>query len=108
MKKLLVIMMVVIGFSLTTLSCDGMNQEDVTITITDKERVYKNNQSQYLIFTESETFANRDFLFVGKFNSSDMYGRLREGKTYSVRVGGYRIPIFSSYRNILRINKEVE
>lgn len=83
-------------------------KETVTATVTGKERVTSsdgngNVKSKYLIFTETETFENTDALFAGKFNSSDFYGKIREGQTCKFTVIGWRMPVFSTYRNIIEM-----
>ena len=77
----------------------------VTITVTDKERIQDGEESKYLIFTENEVFENTDSLMKFKFNSSDVYGLLKVGETYSAEVFGWRVPFFSMYRNIVSIEK---
>lgn len=76
--------------------------EIVTIEISEKERVVGSdgNSAKYLIFTENETFQNTDLWLIGKFNSSDIEGKLKAGKKYRVKVYGWRIPFLSMYRNI--------
>lgn len=84
-----------------------MSQAEVRgVVVTDKERVTTSNSdgkvsSKYLIFTDEETFENVDSILAMKFNSSDVYGRIKRGQTCDFRVVGYRMPIFSAYRNIL-------
>lgn len=85
--------------------------EEITITVTDKERIVEASgsgedasvSSKYLVFTDKETFENTDAMFLGKFNSSDIQGRLRKDSTYTVVVYGWRWPMFSTYRNIVEI-----
>lgn len=77
------------------------------VTIVDKERVRNGASERYLIFTEGETFKNSDTIWGWKFNSSDLYGRLREGQTCDLTVTGWRLPFFSSYRNILKADCNV-
>lgn len=86
-----------------------LQESNVTITVKDKERVVGRDGegSRYLIWAEDETFENVDSLIKGKFNSSDLYGRLEEGKTYDCKVYGWRNGLFSWYRNIIEC-KEVE
>lgn len=79
--------------------------EDVQITVTDKERITTNEESMYLVFTEDEVFKNTDALIFFKFNSSNIYGQLRKDSCYTVQVAGFRIPILSAYRNIIKIKK---
>lgn len=93
------------------------NDHKYTVTITDKERVTTqfakdNIDSKYLIYGEDENgktyvFENTDTLFRGKFNSSDVYGALKEGETYELTVIGFRVHIFNWYENIIDF-KEVE
>ena len=90
----------------------NFNEHSYTITITEKERVYNDNSSKYLIFGddvetgETRVFENTDTLVKGKFNSSDFYGNLKVGETYKITVIGYRIPLFSWYENIIKYEKE--
>jgi hypothetical protein len=87
------------------------NDHKYTVTITDKERVTTqfakdNIDSKYLIYGEDENgktyvFEDTDTLFRGKFNSSDVYGALKEGETYELTVIGFRIHILNWYENII-------
>ncbi len=97
-----VIMVPVLNFS---------NDHTYTVTITDKERVTTqftegNIDSKYLIYGEDENgktyvFEDTDTLFRGKFNSSDVYGALKEGETYELTVIGFRVHILNWYENII-------
>lgn len=76
----------------------------IEINVTDKERVTTSEDSYYLVYGEKgAVFKNTDDIFFGKFNSSSVQGQLEEGKNYSVTVAGWRIPILSSYQNIVRV-----
>lgn len=87
------------------------NDHQYTITITDKERVTiqsdkDNISSKYLIYGEDENgktyvFEDTDTLFRWKFNSSDVFGALKEGETYELTVIGFRVHIFNWYENII-------
>lgn len=78
-------------------------QADVSITVKDKERITQGENSRYLVWSEEgEVYENTDYWLLGKFNSSDLYGELEEGKTYECHVAGLRIPIFSKYRNLIK------
>lgn len=87
------------------------NDHAYTVTITDKERVTTQvaegqTDSKYLIYGEDENgktyvFEDTDTLFRGKFNSSDVYGALKEGETYELTVIGFRIHILNWYENII-------
>lgn len=79
----------------------------VTVTVQNEARVCSNDGNgvscQYLIYTSGGTFKDTDSLIAGKFSSSDLYGQLQNGHTYTLEVRGYRIPWMSEYPNILRI-----
>jgi len=79
----------------------------IQITVTDKERIVtgsgENTSSKYLVYTENEVFQNTDNILFLKFGSADVQNRLRVDSTYTVKVNGYRIPLTSSFRNILEI-----
>lgn len=87
------------------------NDHTYTVTITDKERVTTQSaedsiDSKYLIYGEDKNgktyvFEDTDTLFRGKFNSSDVYGALKEGETYELTVIGFRIHILNWYENII-------
>lgn len=86
-----------------------LEETEVTLTVKDKERIVDRDGSgsRYLIWTDDETFENIDVMMKGKFNSSDLYGQLERGKTYTCRVHGWRNGFFSMYRNLISC-KEVE
>lgn len=100
------ILLVIVLFAGCGLFMSLGTEDDVTITVTRLERVTDrasdgSTDSKYLVFTKSETFENTDAPLHGKFNSSDLYARLEEGKTYRCKVNGLRVPLFSTYRNLL-------
>lgn len=87
------------------------SKDTVTATVTKTEHVCKNDADmgrscKYMIFTDKEVFENIDYLWFGKFNSSDIHAKLKEGKTYQFRVIGWRIPVISKYRNVLGVSDE--
>ena len=78
---------------------------NVTVTVTDKEVKNYDNESKYLIFGEDSdgnisVFEIIDSLFMGRFDSSDTYGGIKVGKTYTFKIGGSRNELFSYYPNI--------
>jgi hypothetical protein len=87
------------------------NDHKYTVTIADKERVTTSvtkgqTYSKYLIYGEDENgktyvFEDTDTLFRWKFNSSDVYGALKEGETYELTVIGFRVHILNWYENIV-------
>lgn len=87
---------------------DYVNEQHITAKVIKTDVVMitsgtKNDiklESQYLVFTDKGTFKVTDQLLFGKFNSSDLFGKLEPGKTYNFTVYGFRVPILSMYQNI--------
>lgn len=82
------------------------SEDNVTFTVKKLERITESDAdgkttSKYLVYTDKEVFKNTDAPLHGKFNSSDLYAKLDEGKTYVCKVNGIRVAFFSSYRNLL-------
>lgn len=82
------------------------DRETITTTVFDKERVCDSDGDggttcTYLVFTENGTFQISDAL-IGhrRFNSSDVYGRVRDCHNYEITSYGWRIPFLSQYPNI--------
>lgn len=97
--------LLILGFVVFSIWASFGTVETVTIKVKDKERVTQGSgdtqENKYLVFTEDETFENTDAMLHGKFNSSDLYGKLDKGKSYECKVNGYRVGFMSSYRNLL-------
>lgn len=84
--------------------------ETVTADITSVERVTTGSgdsiSSKYLVYTNTETFKNSDTMWHGKWNSSDLHGKLKSAPgRYKLFVYGWRLPFFSTYRNIIKVTK---
>lgn len=80
-------------------------QQIETIHVKSKERIAEDKSGRYLIYTDNETFENTDSWAYGKFNSSDMYGNIYGDKNYSCKVAGWRVPFWSSYRNLIECSE---
>ncbi len=81
--------------------------QTITVEVTDKDRVVtggENPTSYWLVFTrEHDVLKNADSTWHWKFNSSSIQGRLERGKTYRLKIYGWRIPFLSAYPNIISI-----
>ena len=78
------------------------------VTIIDKS--YSGESDGYLVWVEDENgvqyeLQNEDILLKGKFNSSTIQGKLKEGEKYNITTVGWRIPFFSCYPNIVEYEK---
>lgn len=83
-----------------------LNEQTFVATVNDKDIKAGAESSTYLIYTELENgegrvFSNSDNWFIGKYNSSDWYNDIRVGATYEFKTSGYRMPMISSYENII-------
>lgn len=108
MKKFLAGLIAVVAIVGVFFGCNfaNFNDHSAQITVTDKERVNDSDSSKYLIMGKDENdntvvYENTDCLIRGKFDSSTFYADMEVGKTYKVKLVGFRIPYFSWYENIL-------
>lgn len=106
---LLIAFGVVLIFLLGGVFINFATRDQVTITVTDKQTKlrcdgadHSNCHDEYLIFTSRGVYKNTDNLLFLKFNSSDLYGQLIEGRTYRCEINGLRIPLLSTYKNLIK------
>ena len=85
-----------------------LSATDETVYVEERYTKIYDNENKYMIQSEDEVFENRDTILFLKFNSSDFQLDLEPESCYSVRVAGWRVPLFSWYRNIVRISEKVE
>lgn len=83
-----------------SIACN-MSVEQVTITVTDKDRATSENGTSHRIYSERETFIVKDSIYYWTFNSADRYRELKRGKTYACKAVGWRIPALSMFRNLI-------
>lgn len=114
MKQFVVYFMIFISIVVLFFGCNfiSFNDHSALITVTDKERVNDSNSSKYLIMGKDKNdntvvYENTDCLIRGKFDSSTFYADIEVGKTYEVKLVGFRVPYFSWYENIISY-EEVE
>ncbi len=106
---ILLVVSIVLGF-LKLATIEYSNKETIQIEIKDKyiKRQGSGNKTSdiYMIVdTNNNTYQITDLLFIGKFNSTDIYNRLDIGQVYTVEVTGIRNNFLSWYRNINKIIK---
>lgn len=109
---ILVIVVLVMVLGVFCSVYQSFNDHTYTVTVTDKDRVRNKDDdgSKYLVYADdlngkSMVFENTDSLLRWKWNSSNVQGSLKEGNTYKITVVGYRVPIFSMYENIIKVEK---
>ena len=92
----------VFGSIIATPFIDRATEDTVIITVTDKTvKRHGDSDDKYLIYTNDTTYEITDSLAYFRFDSSDLYGKIEVGKTYECKVCGWRIPLLSSYKNII-------
>lgn len=99
--SILVLVAVALLFGIPSLIIGLHVERGQTFTITGKESVKDGKSGTYLVFTDKTTLKVDDTILKWRFDSSDVYGRLVIGKTYTADLQGYRVPFFSMYQNIL-------
>ena len=76
------------------------NEQTVTCTINDKWIKRSDDKDIYLVSCDDEVYKITDLFYKGKFDSSNIYAKLKKGKKYKLTVTGYRFGYLSSYQNI--------
>ena len=77
-------------------------EHNATFTVKSLDDQSNGSSHKYLIFTASgQVYEDTDAYFHGKTDSSDIYGSLQAGHTYTCPVYGYRLHFPTSYPDIL-------
>jgi hypothetical protein len=81
--------------------------KDVTVTGVDHKIMKDHGKTRdiYLVFTTDETYKNVDSPAYLKFNSSDIQGKLIQTGRFRISYYGFRVPIFSMYKNITKAER---
>jgi ssDNA-specific exonuclease RecJ len=84
---------------------NGSWEETVECTVQDKWVKRNDDEEKYLVSCDDEVYQITDNILYGKFNSSDIYAKLKIGKKYKLTVTGFRSGFLSSYKNINKFEK---
>lgn len=102
-------LVIVFGGCVAGISAYRGSERTIDTVVIDKERVCDRNDCQYLVYTEDGTFKITDTWGIltpsARFNSSDVYGRIKEGPA-TLDVIGWRIGFFSEYPIIINVHQE--
>ena len=85
---------------------------DVTVQSLQQQTLIKGSKNKvsteirYLIITDKGTFVCESSLVNGKFNNSDIFWHLKEGKKYTFYVSGHSKSMLFDYQNILKVENE--
>lgn len=78
-----------------------LSKDTTTFTVSEKERVTKGDDSYYLVYTDQGVFKNEDSWLQLKFNSSDLYGNLKNNTEYTCTKNFWRVRLLSMYENLI-------
>lgn len=102
---IIVLIIIIVGAIFINIATIGYSNKEI-IEIEVKDKYIKRNAEKdiYMIVdTENNTYQITDLLFIGKFNSTDIYNQLEIGKKYMIEVTGIRNQVLSLYKNINKI-----
>jgi hypothetical protein len=82
--------------------------EDKVIKLVEHLEINRNKGNKatnyrYMVVCEKETYIVESNIFQGKFNNSDIFYRIQEGKTYRFKVSGIGKSFATDYRNIIEV-----
>jgi hypothetical protein len=99
-----IVLIVIVTACSSLVAAIGANIVSET-TITVEERIGAHGEyGRYLIISEEgEMFTVEDNIFRLQFDASDRYIQLKENQRYVITCTGWRIQLFSWYRNIVDI-----
>ena len=100
---IILIIIAVFGLHACTTSLAQGNTHVETVTVCGKDVVNNGeNGHEYRVYTSGATYVVKDYYGSegSRFDSADLYGRIKVGETYIIRSFGYRVPWASSFWNI--------
>ena len=106
--KIFVILLIIVfgaafGFRACATSVAQGNQHTEIVTVCGKESVQKGRDGhEYRVYTSGQTYTVEDYYGSqgSRFDSADLYGRIKVGETYIIKSYGYRVPWASTFWNI--------
>jgi len=109
MRKIAILIIILFVFAIGLNVLYYNTAETITVSVKDKERITTGSgediSSKFIVYTKNEVFENTDSFLFWKLNSADVQNSLDKEKMYQIKVVGWRIPFFSSYRNIISVKE---
>lgn len=107
------ILIVVLFFTIAPAVNKVVDKREVIVTVVDKGIKNHDRKSQYLIYCidgnqETQVYQITDSILKMRFDSSDVYPNIIEGKTYKFTVCGKRVHMLSWYPNIYQLEEMKE
>lgn len=83
------------------------SEQQCEITIKEKWTKTHDNEMKYLVSDiDGNVYCIEDSSVFLKWDASNRYAALDEGKIYSVTLVGWRVPMLSMYQNIVEIEED--
>jgi len=106
MRTLIVVAVLVVTSIIIFDIVSYIHTSTTTAKVTGKERIVETDnegrvESFYLIYTDKGTIKLEDDVLRGNWESSDVYGKLKNDSSYTFTTTGYRFGLFSIYPNII-------
>ncbi len=82
----------------------AFTSEEETITVEAKWDKRSGDKSKYLVSTtDGQVFQITDSFVNWRFDSSNLYARIKPGETYDIKTQGFRFGLLSDYKNIIEV-----
>lgn len=110
------IVVAVLGVGFTLFSAVAISGTSTGCVVTDKDRStgYK-GRTDMRVYTEGcngssevRVFSVADNWFAGQFASADTFAKVEVGKTYDFETRGMRVPILSTFENIVGVTESAK
>lgn len=101
---IIAIVLIILSVSYSLVLRSTVEQHEITVK--DKRIKYKDDNAKYLISdTDGNVYSVEDSIWFLTFDASNRYAKLQIGKSYIVTTVGWRIPLLSMYKNIIKISE---
>lgn len=88
-------------------ACNSYSKESTLVaTVCGKEAVSNGSGHEYRVYTTEDTYAVKDHVLNGtSFRASNTYGRIEPHQVYRLTVYGWRIPVVSQFKNLVKAER---
>lgn len=103
---LLIGIIIIVIIAVVSINYTYGNEQNLEITVKDKYiKRYDDSDTYMIVDTNGNAYKIKDMLFIGKFDSTDIYNKLEIGGTYKIKTTGHRNKFLSGYPNINEVEK---
>lgn len=79
--------------------------EFIDVTVDEKWTKYQNGEAKYLFSDiDGNVYSIGDSFWFFSFDASNRYAQIESGRTYTLKLINWRIPVLSMYKNAVEIN----